>query len=62
MSEAERRERFEKLWASGDLVGMLTQLWPTRASTPTATRCSPIHPREDHEIVKDPETAQRHAP
>ena len=27
LSDAERRERFEKAWAAGDLVHMLTQLW-----------------------------------
>ena len=27
LSEAERRERFEKAWAAGDLVHILTQLW-----------------------------------
>ena len=27
LSDAERRERFEKAWAAGDLVYMLTQLW-----------------------------------
>ena len=27
LSDAERRERFEKAWAAGDLVHILTQLW-----------------------------------
>ena len=27
LSDAERRERFERAWAAGDLVYMLTQLW-----------------------------------
>ena len=31
LSDAERRERFEKAWAAGDLVHILTQLWADQA-------------------------------
>jgi cation diffusion facilitator CzcD-associated flavoprotein CzcO/acetyl esterase/lipase len=31
LSDAERRERFEKSWAAGDLVNVLTQLWADQA-------------------------------
>jgi cation diffusion facilitator CzcD-associated flavoprotein CzcO len=32
LSDAERRERFEKAWAAGDLVHILTQLWADQAA------------------------------
>src|SRR4051812_8045558 len=58
MSEAERRERFEKLWASGDLVGMLTQLWADQGVDADGNALLADLIREKiREIVKDPETA-----
>ena len=38
LSDAERRERFEKAWAAGDLVHILTQLWADQLSISTVTR------------------------
>lgn len=58
MSDAERRTRFEQLWAAGDLVGMLTQLWADQGVDPDGNALLADLIREKiHAIVKDPETA-----
>ena len=55
LSDAERRERFEKAWAAGDLVHILT---PTLGRPGRRCRRQPADhradPREDPRVVKDP--------
>src|ERR1700760_1819658 len=58
LSDAERRERFEKAWAAGDLVHILTQLWADQAVDVDGNTilCDLI--RENiRDAVKDPELA-----
>ena len=63
MSESERRARFEKLWAAGDLVGMLTQLWADQGVDADGNALLADLIREKiREIVKDPETAEALTP
>jgi len=63
LSDAERRDRFEKLWAAGDLVGMLTQLWADQGTDPDGNALLTELIREKiREIVKDPETAAALSP
>ena len=58
LSDAERRERFDKLWARGDLVGMLTQLWADQGSDAEANALlAELFREKIRSIVKDPETA-----
>src|SRR4249920_2857700 len=58
LSDAERRERFEKAWAAGDLVHILTQLWADQAVDfdGNALIGKLIH-EKIHAVVKDGETA-----
>jgi cation diffusion facilitator CzcD-associated flavoprotein CzcO/acetyl esterase/lipase len=58
LSDAERRERFEKAWAAGDLVHILTQLWADQAVDfeGNALIGKLIH-EKIHAVVKDPEIA-----
>jgi cation diffusion facilitator CzcD-associated flavoprotein CzcO/acetyl esterase/lipase len=58
LSDAERRERFEKAWAAGDLVHILTQLWADQAVDfeGNALIGKLIH-EKIRAVVKDPEIA-----
>ncbi|MBR0754692.1 alpha/beta hydrolase fold domain-containing protein [Bradyrhizobium jicamae] len=58
LSDAERRARFEKAWAAGDLVHILTQLWADQAVDVDGNKIVADLIREKiHEVVKDPEIA-----
>jgi cation diffusion facilitator CzcD-associated flavoprotein CzcO/acetyl esterase/lipase len=63
LSDAERRERFEKAWAAGDLVYILTQLWADQGVDVdgNALICELIR-EKIRGIVKDPETAAALSP
>jgi cation diffusion facilitator CzcD-associated flavoprotein CzcO/acetyl esterase/lipase len=63
LSDAERRERFEKAWAAGDLVHILTQLWADQAADfdGNALIGKLIH-EKIRAVVKDPETAAALSP
>jgi len=58
LTDAERRERFEKAWELGDLVYFLTQLWADQGvdADGNAVVCDLIREKIGG-IVKDPETA-----
>ena len=63
LSDAERRERFEKAWAAGDLVHILSQLWADQAVDVDGNRLVADLIREKiAAVVKDPETAAALAP
>jgi cation diffusion facilitator CzcD-associated flavoprotein CzcO/acetyl esterase/lipase len=63
LSDAERRQRFEKMWATGDLVGMLTQLWADQGSDPEANALlADLFREKIRAIVNDPETADALCP
>jgi cation diffusion facilitator CzcD-associated flavoprotein CzcO/acetyl esterase/lipase len=63
LSDAERRERFEKMWAAGDLVGMLTQLWADQGTDPEANALlADLFREKIRSIVVDPETAEALCP
>ncbi|WP_024507643.1 alpha/beta hydrolase fold domain-containing protein [Bradyrhizobium sp. ARR65] len=63
LSEAERRERFEKAWATGDLVYILTQLWADQGvDTEGNAVVAELIREKIREIVKDPETAEALTP
>ena len=63
LSDAERRERFEKAWAAGDLVYILTQLWADQGVDVDGNALVAELIREKiREIVKDPETAAALSP
>jgi cation diffusion facilitator CzcD-associated flavoprotein CzcO/acetyl esterase/lipase len=58
LADAERRERFEKAWAAGDLVYMLTQLWADQGVDVEGNALVADLVREKiRAFVKDPETA-----
>ena len=58
LSDAERRERFEKAWAAGDLVYMLTQFWADQGVDVDGNALvAELFREKIREIVKDPETA-----
>ena len=58
LSDAERRERFEKAWAAGDLVHILTQLWADQGVDVDGNAIVADLIREKiREVVKDPEIA-----
>src|SRR3954465_12916319 len=63
LSDAERRERFEKAWAAGDLVHILTQLWADQAVDfdGNALIGKLIHEKISA-VVKDGETAAALSP
>ena len=63
LSDAERRERFEKAWAAGDLVHILTQLWADQGVDfdGNALIGKLIH-EKIRAVVKDPETAAALSP
>jgi acetyl esterase/lipase/cation diffusion facilitator CzcD-associated flavoprotein CzcO len=63
LSQAERRERFEKAWAMGDLVYILTQLWADQGvDVEGNARVADLIREKIREIVKDPETAEALTP
>jgi len=63
LSDAERRERFEKAWAAGDLVYILTQLWADQAVDVDGNALLAELIREKiRAIVKDPEMAAALSP
>jgi cation diffusion facilitator CzcD-associated flavoprotein CzcO/acetyl esterase/lipase len=58
LSDAERRARFEKAWAAGDLVTMLTTLWADQAVDADGNALLADLIREKiRAAVKDPDTA-----
>ena len=63
LSDAERRERFEKAWAAGDLVHILTQLWADQGVDVDGNALigKLIH-EKIRAVVKDPETAAALSP
>src|SRR5262245_13572577 len=63
LSDAERRERFEKAWAAGDLVHILTQLWADQGVDVDGNALigELIH-EKIRAVVKDPETAAALSP
>ncbi len=63
LSDAERRERFEKAWAAGDLVHILTQLWADQAVDVDGNRLITELIREKiRGVVKDPDIAEALSP
>ena len=63
LSDAERRQRFEKALAAGDLVAMLSQLWADQGGDLEGNALAADLLRERiHAIVKDPETAEALTP
>ena len=63
LSDAERRERFEKAWAAGDLVYILTQLWADQGVDVDGNALLAGLIREKiRTTVKDPETAAALSP
>jgi cation diffusion facilitator CzcD-associated flavoprotein CzcO/acetyl esterase/lipase len=63
LTDAERRERFEKQWAEGDLIGMLTQLWADQGVDVDGNAIASDLIREKiRGVVKDPETAETLTP
>jgi len=63
LSDAERRRRFEKALAAGDLVAMLSQLWADQGGDLEGNALAADLLRERiHSIVKDPETAEALTP
>src|SRR5215468_5417015 len=56
LSDAERRERFEKAWAAGDLVHILTQLWADQGvDVDGNTVVGDLIREKIRAVVKDPE-------
>jgi cation diffusion facilitator CzcD-associated flavoprotein CzcO/acetyl esterase/lipase len=63
LSEAERRERFEKAWAAGDLILILTQLWADQGVDVDGNALVAELIREKiRAAVTDPETAAALSP
>ncbi|MCA6109438.1 flavin-containing monooxygenase [Bradyrhizobium cenepequi] len=63
LSDAERRERFEKAWAAGDLVHVLTQLWADQGVDVDGNALVAELIREKiRAVVKDPDTAEALTP
>ena len=63
LSDAERRERFERAWAAGDLVYILTQLWADQAvDVDGNTVLADLIREKIRASVKDPETAAALSP
>jgi cation diffusion facilitator CzcD-associated flavoprotein CzcO/acetyl esterase/lipase len=63
LSDAERRERFEKAWARGDLVYLLTQLWADQGvDVDGNTLVAELFREKIRAIVKDPKTAAALSP
>ena len=63
MTDAQRRERFETWWKTGDLVGMLTQLWADQGlDLEGNARVRELIGEKIRETVKDPATAKALTP
>jgi cation diffusion facilitator CzcD-associated flavoprotein CzcO/acetyl esterase/lipase len=63
LSDAERRERFEKAWGVGDLVYILSQLWADQGGDVDGNALVAELIREKiRAIVKDPDTAAALSP
>ncbi|MGX9425046.1 MULTISPECIES: flavin-containing monooxygenase [Bradyrhizobium] len=63
LSDAERRERFEKAWAAGDLVHVLTQLWADQGVDVDGNALvSELIHEKIRAVVKDPDTAEALTP
>ena len=63
LSDAERRERFEQAWATGDLVYILTQLWADQGvDVDGNTLLAELIREKIRTTVKDPETAAALSP
>ena len=63
LSDAERRERFEKAWDAGDLVYILTQLWADQAVDVDGNALlAELFRDKIRAAVKDPETAEALTP
>jgi cation diffusion facilitator CzcD-associated flavoprotein CzcO len=63
LSDAERRERFEKAWARGDLVYMLGQLWADQGVDVDGNALlAELFREKIRATVKDPETAAALSP
>ncbi|MGY3603027.1 flavin-containing monooxygenase [Bradyrhizobium sp. Lot11] len=63
LSDAERRERFEKAWAAGDLVHVLTQLWADQGVDVDGNALvSELIHEKIRAAVKDPDTAEALTP
>src|SRR6202011_5424564 len=58
LSEAERRERFDKALAAGDLVVMLSQLWADQGDVEGNALAADLLRERIQSIVKDPETVK----
>ena len=62
-TDAERRERFEKMWDEGDLVGMLTQLWADQGVDVDGNAIvADLFREKIRSVVRDPETAETLTP
>jgi cation diffusion facilitator CzcD-associated flavoprotein CzcO/acetyl esterase/lipase len=63
LSDTERRERFERAWATGDLVYILSQLWADQGGDVDGNALVADLVREKiSAIVKDPDTAETLSP
>jgi cation diffusion facilitator CzcD-associated flavoprotein CzcO/acetyl esterase/lipase len=62
LSDAERRQRFEKALAAGDLVAMLSQLWADQGDLEGNRLAADLLRERIHSIVKDPGTAEALTP
>ena len=62
LSEADRRQRFEKALAAGDLVAMLSQLWADQGTVEGNVLAADLLRERIQSIVKDPETAEALTP
>jgi len=63
LSDAERRERFERAWAAGDLVHILTQLWADQGVDVDGNALVAELMREKiRASVNDPDTAETLSP
>ena len=63
LSDAERRERFEKAWAAGDLIYTLSQLWADLGNDVDGnTLVADLIREKIRSIVTDPKTAATLAP
>jgi cation diffusion facilitator CzcD-associated flavoprotein CzcO/acetyl esterase/lipase len=63
LSDAERRANFEKAWAAGDLVHILTQLWADQAvDVDGNTLVADLIREKIRDVVKDPDIAAALSP
>src|SRR5947208_4000270 len=63
LSDAERRERFEQAWATGDLVYILTQLWADQGGDADGNALlADLIRQKIRNVDNDPETAEALTP